>query len=121
MALSDSTQPDFTIIAWFVRNMKDEDINIFVNILLVCSEMDLLGGTEFALGGCKMRSNASREWNGTSNDLAKKKDKIEKTVLIHFTRCSLVRACFDSISTSRHIAQKTAQRRISKTLSAIKI
>ncbi|HPT13002.1 MAG TPA: IS1182 family transposase [Bacteroidales bacterium] len=80
MALSANTQPDFTTIAWFVRSMKDDVMNIFVNILLVCSEMDLLGGTEFALDGCKMRSNASKEWSGTFSDLAKKKDKIEKTV-----------------------------------------
>ncbi len=80
MALSANSQPDFTTIAWFVRNMKDDIMSIFVNILLVCSEMDLLGGTEFALDGCKMSSNASKEWSGTFNDLAKKKDKLEKTV-----------------------------------------
>ena len=60
--------------------MKDEIRNIFTNILLVCNEMDLLGGTEFALDGCKMSSNASKEFSGTFSDLEKKKQKIEATI-----------------------------------------
>jgi transposase len=60
-ALSADSMPDFTTIASFVRSMKDEIRNIFTNVLLVCHEMDLLGGTELALDGCKMSSNASKE------------------------------------------------------------
>jgi transposase len=80
MALSAGLSPDFTTIAWFVRNMKDDIKNIFTNILLVCSDMDLLGGTEFGLDGCKISSNASKEYSGTFPDLKKKKEKIERTI-----------------------------------------
>lgn len=79
-ALSADSMPDFTTIASFIRNMKDEIKTIFTNVLLVCHEMDLLGGTEFALDGCKMSSNASKEMSGTFPDLAKKKEKIEATI-----------------------------------------
>jgi hypothetical protein len=72
--------PDFTTIASFIRNMKDEIKTIFTNVLLVCHEMELLGGTEFALDGCKMSSNASKEMSGTFPDLLKKKEKIELTI-----------------------------------------
>jgi hypothetical protein len=39
--------------------------------------MGLLGGTMFALDGCKLPSNASKEWSGTVSELRRKKDKIE--------------------------------------------
>ena len=39
-----------------------------------------MGGTIFALDGCKLSSNASKEWSGRFNDLKKKKEKIEKKV-----------------------------------------
>lgn len=79
-ALSADSMPDFTTIASFIRGMKGEIKTIFTNILLVCHEMDLLGGTEFALDGCKMSSNASKEMGGTFPDLLKKKEKIEATI-----------------------------------------
>jgi hypothetical protein len=46
-------------------------------VLLVCEEMNLLGGTMFALDGCKLPSNASKEWSGTFPELHKKKQKDE--------------------------------------------
>lgn len=80
MALSANSQPDFTTIAYFIRSMEEEIIIIFRNILLVCSEMNLISGDMFALDGCKLSSNASKEWSGTFNDLENKKEKIEKTI-----------------------------------------
>lgn len=79
-ALSADSMPDFTTIASFIRGMKDEIKTIFTNVLLVCQEMDLLGGTEFALDGCKLSSNASKEMGGTFSDLERKKEKIESTI-----------------------------------------
>jgi len=39
-----------------------------------------LGGPFFALDGCKVRSNASKECSGTIRELRRKKDKIERKV-----------------------------------------
>jgi transposase len=80
MALSCGQRPDHSTIATFVSCMKDEIVPLFRDVLLVCEEMNLLGGTMFALDGCKLPSNASKEWSGTISDLQKKKDKVEQKV-----------------------------------------
>ncbi|TAL29591.1 MAG: transposase [Spirochaetes bacterium] len=79
-ALSAATEPDFTTIAHFIRSMKNEVRQLFSDVLLYCVELDLLGGTTFALDGCKLPSNASKEYSGTFADLKRKRDKLEKTV-----------------------------------------
>jgi hypothetical protein len=45
--------------------------------LLVCDQEGLLGGSFFAIDGCKLSSNASKEWSGKISDLQKRKEKIE--------------------------------------------
>jgi transposase len=80
MALACGQQPDHSTIASFVSSMKVEIAPLFRDVLLICHEMDLLGGTFFALDGCKLPSNASKEWSGKHADLSRKKEKIEKKV-----------------------------------------
>ena len=80
MALACGEQPDHSTIADFVSSMKEEIKSIFRDVLLICEEEGLLGGTFFALDGCKLASNASKEWSGTIRDLKWKKEKIEKKV-----------------------------------------
>ena len=80
IALACGQQPDHSTIATFVSSMKDEILPLFRDVLLVCQEMDLLGGTFFALDGLKLPSNASKEWSGTIAELRKKKAKIESKV-----------------------------------------
>jgi transposase len=80
MALSCLAMPDHSTIASFVDSMKEEIELLFVNILLICEEMNLLGHTEFALDGLKLPSNASKEYSGTHSDLAKKKKKLEAKI-----------------------------------------
>jgi transposase len=79
-ALTADSTPDFTTISAFIRGMHEEIKTIFTNVLLVCNEMNLLGGTEFALDGCKMSSNAAKENSGKFSDLARKKEKLESTI-----------------------------------------
>ena len=80
MALACGAKPDHSTIAAFVSSMKKEILPLFRDILLVCEEEGLLGGTVFALDGCKLPSNASKEWSGTIADLKKRKKRIEKKV-----------------------------------------
>ena len=80
MALSCGQQPDHSTIAAFVSSMNDEISPLFRDILLVCEEEDLLGGTFFALDGCRISSNASMESSGKISDFKKKKESIEKRV-----------------------------------------
>jgi transposase len=78
MALSADSCPHFTTIANFVSCMEAKILPLFRNILLVCSELNLIGGDMFALDGCKLSSNASKELSGTHADLLKKKQNTEK-------------------------------------------
>jgi len=80
MALSCGQEPDHSTIAAFVSGMKEEIKLLFRDVLLVCEEMGLLGGTEFSLDGCKLPSNASTRWSGTFATLKEKKEKIERRV-----------------------------------------
>jgi transposase len=80
MAIACGQRPDHSTIAAFVSSMKDQILPLFRDILLVCEEHELLGGTFFALDGCKLASNASKQWSGRISDLKKKRDKIEQKV-----------------------------------------
>ncbi len=80
MALSCGQYPDHTTIATFVSSMKDEILPLFRDVLLVCEEMKLLGGTLFALDGCKLKSNASPQWSRTVSELREKREKLEEKV-----------------------------------------
>jgi transposase len=61
MALSCGQKPDHSTIAAFVSSMKHEIGPLFCDVLLVCEEEGLLGGTFFALDGVKLPSNASMQ------------------------------------------------------------
>ena len=80
MALSADTKPHFTTIAEFVSSAGQEVIKLFLQVLLYCDELGLIGKEMFAVDGCKMPSNASKEWSGTKEELRHKKEKMEKVV-----------------------------------------
>jgi transposase len=80
MALSADTRPHFTTIADFISSIDQEIIRLFLQVLLVCDEMNLIGKEMFAVDGCKMPSNASKEWSGTKEELRHKKEKMEQAV-----------------------------------------
>jgi transposase len=77
-ALSANSVPHFTVIADFICSMKEEIRKIFLDVLMVCQELSLVGGEVFAIDGCKLPSNASKESSGTFAQLKKKKEKLEK-------------------------------------------
>ena len=80
MAMSCNQRPDHSTIAAFVSSMQDQILPLFCDILLVCEQENLLGGTFFALDGVKLASNASKESSGRISDLKKKKGKIQQKV-----------------------------------------
>jgi transposase len=77
MALSGGSHPDHSTLAHFVSSMQKEIQSLFTNILLVCEELHLLGGTHFSLDGVKLPSSASKEWSGTFKELKKKRNKLK--------------------------------------------
>lgn len=82
-ALSCDTVPHFTTIASFVSGSPKEIEQIFEQVLLICNEEELLGNELFAIDGCKMPSNASKEWSGTFNELEQKRKKIRRQIRHH--------------------------------------
>jgi transposase len=80
MALSADTRPHFTTIAEFISSMDKEIIHLFRDILLVCDDLGLIGREMFAIDGCKMPSNASKEWSGTRADFESKTAKLEQAI-----------------------------------------
>jgi len=77
MALACGERPDHSTICAFVSSMKDEIMPLFRDVLMVCEEEGLLGGSFFALDGLKLPSNASKQWSGTLSKLERKKEKLE--------------------------------------------
>jgi len=80
MALSADTRPHFTTIASFISSLDKEVVHLFRDILLVCDQMGLIGKEMFAVDGCKISSNASKEWSGTKEEFDKKCSKLEEAI-----------------------------------------
>lgn len=82
-ALSCDTVPHFTTIASFVSGHVEEIEDLFTQIVMICDEEGLIGNELFAIDGCKMSSNAAKEWSGTTNELKAKSQKIFRQMQHH--------------------------------------
>jgi transposase len=80
MALSANTRPHFTTIAHFISYLSDGIDDLFLSVLMYCDQLGLIGKEMFAIDGCKISSNASKEWSGTRDDFQKKKEKYKKSI-----------------------------------------
>lgn len=82
-ALSCDTVPHNTTIASFISSHPQSVESIFEQILLTCEEHGLLGHELIAIDGCKMTSDASKEWSGTIKELKEKRTKIKRLIKHH--------------------------------------
>ena len=82
-ALSCDSVPHYTSIAGFVSGCPDEIEALFEQVLLICHEQGLLGNELLAIDGCKMPSNAAKEWSGTLKELETKRAKIKRQIQHH--------------------------------------
>ena len=80
MALSADTRPHFTTISDFISRSPDAISELFTQIVLMCDHLGLIGKEMFAIDGCKLPSNAAKEWSGTHEELKKKHKKIDRAV-----------------------------------------
>lgn len=80
MALSANSRPHFTTIADFISSMDKEVVSLFLQVLLICDQHNLIGKEMFAIDGCKLPSNASKEWSVTRADLQRKAEKMEEAL-----------------------------------------
>jgi transposase len=80
MAISGDTRPHFTTIAYFISSMEDQIKSVFADVLMYCDEVGLIGKNMFAIDGCKLSSNASKEWSGTHESFEKKLKKMRNAI-----------------------------------------
>jgi transposase len=80
MALSADTHPHYTTIADFIATMDTECIDLFTRVLAICYTENLIGKEMFAIDGCKISSNCSKEWSGTKAELLRKREKIRTSI-----------------------------------------
>src|SRR5688572_11018013 len=76
-ALTADSQPHFTTIADFIARMDKEVVGVFRDVLIYADFLGLIGQETFAIDGCKLPSNASKEWSGTHDELKNKQQKYE--------------------------------------------
>jgi transposase len=77
-ALAETIEPHYTTMSNFVSGMGEKIQRVFSEVVLVCHELKLIQGNLFALDGCWLPSNASKEWSGTRSELGKKHERIQK-------------------------------------------
>lgn len=80
MALSANARPDHSTICSFLSGMGDKAEILFTKVLLLCDKLGLIGKNMFAIDGCKISSNASKEWSGKISDYERRKKKMEEEV-----------------------------------------
>ena len=78
IALAAGRQPHFTTIADFVSTNCEAIGVLFHKVLLICDKTGLIGKEHFAIDGCKLPTDASKQWSGTHAELRKKSDKLKK-------------------------------------------
>ncbi len=79
-ALSADTRPHFTTLADFVSRSSEAIADLFTQIVLMCDQLGLIGKEMFTMDGCKLPSNAVKEWSGTHEELDRKRRKIDRAV-----------------------------------------
>lgn len=79
MALAAGKRPHFTTIADFVSGHTEAMNEVFHKVLMICCRSGLVGKEHFAIDGCKLPSDASKQWSGTHKDLRKKSGKLKKS------------------------------------------
>ena len=77
ISLAAGRQPHFTTIADFVSSNCEAISTLFHKVLLVCDQSGLIGKEHFAIDGCKLPTDSSKQWSGTHKQLRKKSDKMK--------------------------------------------
>lgn len=80
MCLSGFLTPDHSTIAAFVSKKSQQIEELFVQIVVECDYLGLVGGNSFAIDGTKLSSNASKEQSGTVADFENKYRKIRNGI-----------------------------------------
>ncbi|MDR0457230.1 MAG: transposase [Treponema sp.] len=75
-ALAEDMEPHWTTIAYFISRNGEQFKETFVKVLAYCTELELIGGQEFAVDGLRLPSNASLDLTGRAEELEKKLGRV---------------------------------------------
>ena len=78
MAISGDSQPSYTHIAKFVRELGEQVGLLFTQVLITCDRQGLIGRQMFAIDGVKLPANASKERSGTHAELVHRAQRLDK-------------------------------------------
>jgi len=79
-ALAEDCEPDHATIAAFISTNGEAVKDLFGQILTQCAQLNLITKEMFAIDGCKLPSNASKEWSGSIRELRRKRDKLKEHI-----------------------------------------
>jgi len=85
-ALTGDMDIHWTTIADFISGNKEAVKEIFVQVLMYCNELGLIGGKDFAQDGLRLPSNASIDMSGTEKQLKKRLATYQKMAAKHIER-----------------------------------
>jgi len=85
-ALTGDMYVHWTTIADFISSNKEEFKKTFVQALMYCNELGLIGGENYAIDGLRLPSNASIDMSGTEKQLKKRFETYKKMVQKHIER-----------------------------------
>ena len=77
-AVSGDSQPSYMHIAKFVRELGEQVLPLFTQVLITCDRQGLIGRQMFAIDGVKLPSNASKERSGTHAELRHRAERLDK-------------------------------------------
>ena len=78
IALSGDAAPSYTHLAKFVRELGDAIRPLFLQVLLTCDRLGLIGKSMFAIDGVKLPGNASKERSGTQAELLHRAQRLDQ-------------------------------------------
>ena len=111
IALACDQQPHFTTLAHFVATLGKEVEAVFRDVLMVCNAQGLIGKNMFAIDGCKLPSNASKEWSGTRADFERKAAKMERAVA-HLVKAHAEQDASEALSPNEDSQRRHEERTI---------
>ena len=111
IALACDQQPHFTTLAHFVATLGTEVEAVFRDVLVVCQAQGLIGKTMFAIDGCKLPSNASKEWSGTNADFERKAAKMERAVA-HLIKAHAAQDASEALDPNQDTQRKHEERTV---------
>ena len=80
MCLTGFLTPDHSTIAGFVSRNGKKIEDLFIQVVMECDQLGLVGGNSFSIDGTKLSSNASKEQSGTRADFERKYKKVKNGV-----------------------------------------